>query len=83
MTASTASAPEVDGKGCENPTANSPGLQEPASPASGSTSEPALPPLTPQEYRVYNRLAETMDYFVGGPLQASRPSLSREATPTS
>ncbi|KXX79819.1 hypothetical protein MMYC01_203327 [Madurella mycetomatis] len=25
--------------------------------------EPALPPLTPQELRIYNRLAEQMDYF--------------------
>ncbi|KAL1839443.1 hypothetical protein VTJ49DRAFT_1513 [Mycothermus thermophilus] len=25
--------------------------------------EPALPPLTPQEFRIYNRLAEKMDYF--------------------
>lgn len=26
--------------------------------------EPAMPPLTPQEFRIYNRLAEQMDYFV-------------------
>ncbi|GAB1320847.1 hypothetical protein MFIFM68171_11057 [Madurella fahalii] len=25
--------------------------------------EPTLPPLTPQEFRIYNRLAEQMDYF--------------------
>ncbi|KAL2271938.1 hypothetical protein VTJ83DRAFT_1309 [Remersonia thermophila] len=28
-----------------------------------ATKEPALPPLTPQEFRIYNRLAEKMDYF--------------------
>jgi hypothetical protein len=26
--------------------------------------EPALPPLSPAEFRQYNRLAEQMDYFV-------------------
>ncbi|KAK4152664.1 hypothetical protein C8A00DRAFT_44317 [Chaetomidium leptoderma] len=26
-------------------------------------SEPTLPPLTPQEFRIYNRLAEQMEYF--------------------
>ncbi|EAQ88919.1 hypothetical protein CHGG_05538 [Chaetomium globosum CBS 148.51] len=26
--------------------------------------EPALPPLTPQEFRIYNRLAEQMEYFM-------------------
>ena len=30
-------------------------------------SEPALPPLTPQEFRIYNRLAEQMEYFVLAP----------------
>lgn len=30
----------------------------------GSRSEPELPPLSPQEFKTYNRLAETMDYFV-------------------
>ena len=28
------------------------------------TSEPVLPPMTPQEYRVYNRLSERMELFV-------------------
>jgi hypothetical protein len=27
-------------------------------------SEPNPPPLTPQEFRIYNRLAEKMEYFV-------------------
>lgn len=27
-------------------------------------SEPALPPLSPHEFKQYNRLAEHMDYFV-------------------
>ncbi|KAK3944220.1 hypothetical protein QBC46DRAFT_374738 [Diplogelasinospora grovesii] len=42
-----------------------------AKPGEGSTSEPApepepepeLPPLTPEQFRVYNRLADTMEYF--------------------
>ncbi|KAK3301647.1 uncharacterized protein B0T15DRAFT_544255 [Chaetomium strumarium] len=36
-----------------------------AEPALGSESESErkLPPLTPQEFRVYNRLSEKMDYF--------------------
>ena len=29
--------------------------------------EPTLPPLTSQEFRVYNRLAEKMEYFVFTP----------------
>lgn len=29
-----------------------------------SEAKPALPPLTPQEFKIYNRLAEHMDYFV-------------------
>ncbi|KAK3906504.1 hypothetical protein C8A05DRAFT_40698 [Staphylotrichum tortipilum] len=43
----------------------------PKAPESGSgpdpkpepEAEPTLPPLTPQEFRIYNRLAEQMDYF--------------------
>lgn len=37
-------------------------VAEPA-PESESESEPKLPPLTPQEFRAYNRLAEKMEYF--------------------
>lgn len=70
-------APEVDSKECEASTANSSEPQEAASSASGSTSEPELPALTPQEFRIYNRLAETMDYFVGGAQHRVELSLSR------
>lgn len=38
--------------------------------------EPILPPLTPQEFRIYNRLAEQMDYFVYIPLSSSEPPFS-------
>ena len=37
---------------------------EAGSGSASDTSEPVLPPMTPQEYRVYNRLAERMDLFV-------------------
>jgi hypothetical protein len=36
--------------------------------ASQPEPEQALPPLTPQEFRIYNRLAEQMEYFVNIPL---------------
>lgn len=39
--------------------------------SSAAKTEPELPPLSPQEFRAYNRLAETMDYFV-----CQEPSLS-------
>ncbi len=32
--------------------------------AAEQEAESTLPPLTPQEFRIYNRLAEQMDYFV-------------------
>ena len=37
------------------------------------TPEPSLPALTPQEFRIYNRLAEQMDYFVHTPLSFLPP----------
>jgi hypothetical protein len=39
-------------------------LAETAGASSAAKTEPELPPLSPQEFRAYNRLAETMDYFV-------------------
>lgn len=47
--------------------ASAPAPEVPAGSTSGSASEPELPPLTPQEFRIYNRLSETMEYFVGAP----------------
>lgn len=46
--------------------------------------EPELPPLTPQEFRVYNRLAEQMEYFVRPhlpPLFPAPPPSTRDALP--
>lgn len=37
---------------------------ETAGSSSAAKTEPELPPLSPQEFRAYNRLAESMDYFV-------------------
>ncbi|KAL2195471.1 hypothetical protein P885DRAFT_40670 [Corynascus similis CBS 632.67] len=34
-----------------------------ADPVPEPAAEPVLPPLTPSEFRIYNRLAEQMDYF--------------------
>ena len=40
--------------------------------AAGPETEPGLPPLTPAQFRMYNRLAEIMDKFVRVPrLRAS------------
>jgi len=36
---------------------------ETAGSSTACQTEPELPPLSPQEFRAYNRLAETMDYF--------------------
>lgn len=50
---------------------------EAAVPANTSPpTEPALPPLPPQEFRIYNRLAEQMDYFVSPPPRLPTPSPS-------
>jgi len=48
-------------------------------PKPAQEAEPTLPPLTPQEFRIYNRLAEQMDYFVLShpPLLTSFLALSR------
>lgn len=35
-----------------------------ASAEASTAAKPELPPLSPQEYKAYNRLAEVMDYFV-------------------
>ena len=35
--------------------------------APGGDAGQELPPLSPQEFRIYNRLAEEMDYFVSSP----------------
>lgn len=37
---------------------------ETAGSSSAAKTGPELPPLSPQEFRAYNRLAESMDYFV-------------------
>lgn len=47
-TPASAEAPEAETAGSSTP----------------AKAEPELPPLSPQEFRAYNRLAETMDYFV-------------------
>lgn len=33
----------------------------------GTVADPVLPPLSPEDFAVYNRLAEKMDYFVCAP----------------
>ncbi|KAH8910317.1 hypothetical protein BR93DRAFT_966333 [Coniochaeta sp. PMI_546] len=38
-------------------------VAETAGSSTAAKSQPELPPLSPQEFRAYNRLAETMDYF--------------------
>ncbi|KAL2160474.1 hypothetical protein VTH06DRAFT_1162 [Thermothelomyces fergusii] len=48
--------PDAAGSPAQNPTDSSASVPEQAT-------EPALPPLTPYEFRIYNRLAEQMDYF--------------------
>lgn len=63
--APTTSAGEGSGKGPEDPKpAATAETQLPAGSSSEGPSEPELPPLTPREFRIYNRLAEHMDYFV-------------------
>jgi hypothetical protein len=47
-------------------TAEVPAAEAAGSSAAAAKTEPALPPLSPQEFRAYNRLAETMEYFVCG-----------------
>ena len=42
--------------------ASAPGAAE--SSESKAESTPSLPPLTPREFKIYNRLSEQMDYFV-------------------
>jgi hypothetical protein len=62
----TEPSPGMDAQATPQPPVEQPGsgsVSEPA-PESESESEPKLPPLTPQEFRVYNRLAEKMEYFV-------------------
>jgi hypothetical protein len=58
--------------------------EAPVAEAAGSSTaakmEPELPPLSPQEFRAYNRLAETMDYFVCSMLSEHYTSTGRRLT---
>ncbi|KDN65009.1 hypothetical protein CSUB01_05546 [Colletotrichum sublineola] len=38
--------------------------EEPQAEATAAPAQPELPPLTPAEFRVYNQMAEKMEYFV-------------------
>lgn len=40
----------------------------------GNVAGPVLPPLSSEDFKVYNRMAEQMDYFVGAPC-SSNPSI--------
>ncbi|KAK4237287.1 hypothetical protein C8A03DRAFT_16170 [Achaetomium macrosporum] len=55
--------PGVDVQAAPQPPAEQTGSSSVSEPGLESESEPKLPPLTPQEFRIYNRLAEQMDYF--------------------
>ncbi|KAH8879829.1 hypothetical protein GQ53DRAFT_671189 [Thozetella sp. PMI_491] len=52
---------------CDGQDAAKAGASKPAAPETSSSStadpEPELPPLSPEQFRVYNRLAVTMNYF--------------------
>jgi hypothetical protein len=64
-----ARCPERDAKPSENPVSgsgSSSGAMSTAdsAPKAEPEPEPSLPPLTPQEFRIYNRFADQMEYFV-------------------
>lgn len=58
---STAEVPPQDP--CQKQKSNQ-AAEEHERPAAEASAEPALPPLSDREFKLYNRLAEHMDYFV-------------------
>ena len=62
--AGPAAIPKPEDKPCK---ASVSGSGSGSDPAAEPAPEPSLPALTPQEFRIYNRLAEQMDYFVHTP----------------
>ncbi len=64
--AGPAAIPKPEDKPCKASVSGS-GSGSGSDPAAEPAPEPSLPALTPQEFRIYNRLAEQMDYFVHTP----------------
>lgn len=64
--AGPAAIPKPEDKPCKASVSGS-GPGSVSDPAAEPAPEPSLPALTPQEFRIYNRLAEQMDYFVHTP----------------
>lgn len=48
-----------------------------AAPNAVTVADPVLPPLSPEDFAVYNRLAEKMDYFVCDTLLSPKLTISQ------